>query len=275
MRLLFLGDLLGRAGRTAAINAIPDLRKTYNLDFVCVNAENAAAGFGITSGIVDALLTAGVDAITLGNHAFDNKEILAHLHTYPQLVRPINIARSAPGIGNTIVTTQKGKRVHVVNVLGRIFMNPTYSDPFEAVDKVLLKNPLKGIVDATIIDIHAEATSEKMAFGHWIDGRASLVVGTHTHIPTADLHILGGGTAYQTDAGMCGDYNSVIGMDKDEPVRRFVTGMNEGRFTPAVQSVTLCGVFVETDDLTGLAKSVAPFRQGGILPPAFIQTKDV
>jgi 2',3'-cyclic-nucleotide 2'-phosphodiesterase len=271
MNLLFFGDLIGRAGRTAVIENLPEIREKHSIDFVCVNAENAAAGFGITSGIVDDLLQAGVDAITLGNHAFDNKEIMTRFSSYPQLVRPLNIARSAPGVGSATVVSQNKKRVLVMNVLGRVFMSPNYSDPFLAVDEVLASVKLGVDVDAVLIDVHAETTSEKMALGHWVDGRASMVVGTHTHIPTADHHILSNGTAYQTDVGMCGDYDSVIGMNKTEPIRRFVTGMSMDRFAPATNTITICGVLVETDDKTGLATAITPFRQGGILSQSAIQ----
>ncbi len=267
MRLLFLGDLVGRGGRTAAIRAIPSLRARLSLDCVVVNGENAAGGFGITSGIAEAVFDAGADAITLGNHAFDNREIIGHLAREPRIVRPVNLPKGAPGRGATLIETRDGRRVLVVNAMGRIFMQP-HDDPFAAVERELEACPLGMACDATVVDFHAEATSEKQAMGYWCDGRASLCVGTHTHIPTADTRILPKGTAYQTDAGMCGSYDSVIGMDKEEPLRRFVTGLPSGRFEPATGEATVSGVFVETDDATGLAVRTEPVRVGGLLSEA-------
>ncbi|MDT8343847.1 MAG: TIGR00282 family metallophosphoesterase [Thermohalobaculum sp.] len=265
MRLLFLGDLVGRAGRAAAIDALPGLRRDWRLDFVVVNAENAASGFGLTASIADELFAAGADVVTLGDHAFDQKEMLTHLEREPRLLRPLNIAREAPGRGAGVFEATRGRRVLVAVALGRVFMSRPYDDPFSALDRTLKQAPLGGTVNAAVVEIHAEATSEKMAMGHWCDGRASLVVGTHTHVPTADAMILSRGTAYQTDAGMCGDYDSVIGMEKLEPMRRFVTGMANGRFEPALGEPTICGTLVETDDQTGLARSVSAIRLGGRL----------
>lgn len=267
MRLLFLGDLLGRSGRQAAIEAIPGLRSRLSLDCVIVNGENAAGGFGITSSIADAVFDAGADAITLGNHAFDNREIIGHLAREPRIVRPVNLPKGAPGRGSTLIEIADGRRVLIINALGRIFMQP-HDDPFAAVERELEACPLGAVCDAAVVDFHAEATSEKQAMGYWCDGRASLCVGTHTHIPTADTRVLPKGTAYQTDAGMCGDYDSVIGMDKEEPLRRFITGLPSGRFEPKTGDATLCGVFVETDDATGLALRTEPLRMKGLLAEA-------
>ncbi len=264
MRLLFLGDLLGRSGRNAVIEALPGLRTRLSLDCVVVNGENAASGFGITSQIADAVFDAGADAITLGNHAFDNREIIGHLSREARIVRPVNLPSGAPGRGSTLIELPDGRRVLVINALGRIFMQP-HDDPFAAVERELEACPLGVACDAAIVDFHAEATSEKQAMGYWCDGRASLCVGTHTHIPTADTRILPKGTAYQTDAGMCGDYDSVIGMDKEEPLRRFVTGLPSGRFEPKIGDATISGVFVETDDATGLAVRSEPLRLKGLL----------
>lgn len=265
MKLLFLGDLMGRAGRNAVIEALPRLRAEWKLDFIVVNAENSASGFGITSKIADALFEAGADVVTLGDHAFDQKEILAHIEREPRLLRPLNFAPGAPGRGHGIFEATRGRKVLVAVALGRVFMNRPFEDPFSALDEVLKSTPLGGAVQAAIVEIHAEATSEKMAVGHWCDGRASLVVGTHTHVPTADAMVLNRGTAYQSDAGMCGDYDSVIGMEKGEPLRRFVTGMWSERFQPALGQATICGTLVETDDKTGLARSITPIRLGGRL----------
>jgi len=265
MRLLFLGDLVGRAGRSAVIDALPHLRKEWKLDFIAVNAENAAAGFGLTVAIADKLFAAGVDCITLGDHAFDQKEMLTHIERESRILRPLNLAKGAPGRGSAMFEATRGRKVFVAVALGRVFMKQPFDDPFSALDAALKTAPLGAAASASVVEIHAEATSEKMAIGHWCDGRASLVVGTHTHIPTADIMILSGGTAYQTDAGMCGDYDSVIGMDKLEPMKRFVTGMGSARFEPAMGQATICGTYVETDDSTGLAKKIVPIRVGGKL----------
>ncbi|MGK2740610.1 TIGR00282 family metallophosphoesterase [Tepidicaulis sp. LMO-SS28] len=269
MRFLFLGDIVGRSAREAVVNTVPRLRQEWALDFVVVNGENAAGGFGITAAICDELFDAGVDVITLGNHAWDQREALTHIERENRLVRPINFPPGTPGRGQTLIEAANGARVLVINAMGRVFMDPL-DDPFAAIDQALTETPLSDIADAVIVDFHGEATSEKMAMGHFCDGRASLVVGTHSHIPTADAQVLPGGTAYQTDAGMCGDYDSVIGMEKDEPVNRFVTKMPRGRFTPALGPATLCGVFVETEG-NGLARRVEPVRLGGRLIKALPQ----
>ncbi len=268
MRILFLGDLLGRSGREAAIRDLPGLRRDLALDCVIVNAENSASGFGVTSKIAEAVFDAGADAITLGNHAFDNREILPHLDSDQRIVRPLNLPKGTPGRGAALIELRDGRRVLTINALGRVFMSPC-DDPFAAIDRELTACPLGLGCDAAVIDFHAEATSEKMAMGHWCDGRASLVVGTHTHVPSGDAQVMPGGTAYQTDAGMCGDYDSVIGMIKEEPLRRFTTGQSLGRFEPKLGAATICGVFVETDDSTGLARWVSPFRRGGRLAPVW------
>ncbi|MFK7945927.1 MAG: YmdB family metallophosphoesterase [Paracoccaceae bacterium] len=268
MRLLFLGDLVGRAGRTAVIDRVPELRETLKLDFVVVNAENSASGFGMTAKIASELLAAGVDVVTLGDHAFDQKEMLTYIDDEPRILRPLNYARQAPGRGSGLFPATRGRKVFVAVALGRVFMSRPYDDPFSALDAALKKAPLGAVASASIVEIHAEATSEKMGIGHWCDGRASLVVGTHTHVPTGDTMIMSKGTAYQSDAGMCGDYDSVIGMSKGEPLKRFITGMGSGRFEPADGPATICGVLVETDDTTGRAKSAKPLRLGGKLDTA-------
>ncbi|GIX14766.1 MAG: metallophosphoesterase [Paracoccaceae bacterium] len=265
MRLLFLGDVVGRPGRSAIAAHLPRLKAEWRIDFVVVNGENATSGAGLTAAHADALFAAGADCVTLGDHAFDQREMLSHIEREPRILRPLNIAPRAPGQGARVFETRQGHRVLVAQVLGRVFMRQPYDDPFSALQEVLARHVLGGGVQAAVIDIHAEATSEKMALGHWCDGRASLAVGTHTHVPTADTMLLAGGTAYQTDAGMCGVYEGVIGMDRAEPMRRFVTGLPGGRFTPAAGEAALCGVFVETDDATGRARAVAPVRLGGRL----------
>lgn len=268
MRILFLGDVMGRSGRTAISEHLPALRDALKLDFVIVNGENATAGMGLSVNHARLILDAGADCVTLGDHAFDQKEMLSFIDKEPRIIRPINYAKQAPGTGARLFEAPAGRKVLVAQVLGQVFMKRPFADPFSAVDAELKKYPLKGRADAVIVDMHAEATSEKMAMGHWLDGRASLVTGTHTHVPTADAQILPRGTGYHTDAGMCGDYNSIIGMEKTEPLSRFITGMSKARFTPAEAEATLCGTFVETDNQTGLAKSVMQFRTGGRLTPS-------
>ena len=261
MRLMFLGDLMGRAGRTAAIDALPDLREKLKLDFVVVNAENAASGFGTTGKIAGAVIQAGADVISGGNHTFDQKDILSVIDNDNRILRPVNYPEGTPGRGYAVYDAPRGKKILVINAMGRVFMN-ALECPFRAIDKVLAKYRLGATVNAVIVDFHGEATSEKMAMGQYLDGRVSFVVGTHSHVPTADCQIFDGGTAYQTDAGMCGDYNSVIGMDKKEPISRFLSRMNRERFSPAGGPATVCGTFVETDDRTGLAKRIEPVRMG-------------
>ena len=265
MRILFLGDVMGRAGRTAISTRLPELREQLRLDFVIVNGENSTAGMGLSADHAKLILEAGADCITLGDHAFDQKDMMSFIDKEPRILRPINYSKQAPGHGARLFEAPGGRKVLVAQILGQVFMKRPFADPFSAIDEELRKTPLKGRADAIIVDVHAEATSEKMALGHWMDGRASLVTGTHTHVPTADAQILPRGTAYHTDAGMCGVYNSVIGMDKEEPLQRFITGMRKARFTPADGEATLCGTFVETDNMTGLAKQVVAFRSGGSL----------
>jgi hypothetical protein len=266
MRLLFLGDVVGRPGRQAVTERLPALRERWLLDCVVVNGENAAGGFGITEAICDELLAAGADAVTLGNHSFDQREALVFITRQPKLIRPANYPAGTPGRGAMLVEARGGARVLVVNLMGRIFMD-ALDDPFAAADREIEACPLGQVADAVIVDVHAEATSEKQAMGLHLDGRASLVVGTHTHVPTADARILPGGTAYLSDAGMCGDYDSVLGMQKDEPVRRFLQKTPGARLEAANGPGTLCGIAVETDG-RGLATRVAPVRIGPHLAEA-------
>ena len=266
MRILFIGDIVGRSGRAILLDRLGILVREWKLDFVALNGENAAGGFGITEAIYQEFIDAGADVITGGNHSWDQKEALVFIERAPKLLRPINYPAGTPGRGVALIDAKNGARVLVVNAMGRIFMDPL-DDPFAAVERELTVCPLKQAADAIIVDIHGEATSEKQAMGHFCDGRASLVVGTHTHVPTADHQILAGGTAYMTDAGMTGDYDSIIGMQKEEPLRRFTTGIPSGRFEPAFGVATFSGVAVETDDATGLALRIAPVRKGGRLEP--------
>jgi metallophosphoesterase (TIGR00282 family) len=265
MNLLFCGDIVGRPGRHAVQAHLPRLREELALDFVVANGENAAAGFGITAKICNQLHDAGVDVITTGNHAFDQREIIPHMEADPRILRPLNYPSGTPGKGAALVRTGDGRDVLVIQVMLRLFME-ALDDPFRALDDAITDHRLGESVDAIIIDVHGEATSEKCAMGHFVDGRVSMVVGSHSHIPTADTRVQAGGTAYQTDAGMCGDYDSIIGMKKDEAVARFVTRMRNERLAPAMGEGTLSAVFVETDDQTGLALRVAAVRLGGCIP---------
>ncbi len=266
MRLLFIGDIVGRVGRAVLNDQLPGMRRRWSLDCVVVNGENAAGGFGITEAICQEFLDAGADCVTLGNHSFDQREALVFIARQPRLIRPANYPGGTPGAGAALVEVSGGGRVLVVNAIGRVFMD-AMDDPFASVDRELEACPLGQACDAAVVDFHAEATSEKMALAHHIDGRASLVVGTHTHVPTADHQILPGGTAYLSDAGMTGDYDSVIGMDKEEPVRRLLRKTPGVRFEPANGPATLCGVAVETD-AAGRAVRIAPVRVGGRLAEA-------
>jgi metallophosphoesterase (TIGR00282 family) len=266
MRILFCGDVVGRTGREAILHHVPRLRDELALDFVVVNGENAAHGFGITPAMCQEFYAVGVDAITTGNHVWDKRDIIAVMDEDPRILRPANFPPGTPGRGEAVFALPDGRRVLVVNVMARVFMDPL-DCPFAAVGRALDAHPLGRAVDAALVDIHGEATSEKMAMGHFADGRASLVVGTHSHVPTADAQILPGGTAYQSDAGMCGDYDSVIGMRKEPAVARFLRKMPGERMEPAEGEATLCGLVVETDDATGLARRVAPLRLGGRLAP--------
>jgi hypothetical protein len=266
MRLLFLGDVVGRSGRAVVLKELPGLRARYKLDFVAINGENAAGGFGITESILNDLLGAGADVVTLGNHAFDQREALVFIERHDRLLRPINYPPGTPGKGAGIFKAANGADVLVINAMGLIFM-PELADPFRAVDAELTACGLKKGADAILIDFHAEATSEKQALGHFVDGRASCVVGTHTHTPTADERVLPGGTALMCDVGMCGDYDSVLGMDKAEPLNRFLTKIPRSRMEPATGPATLCGLAVEIDDATGLATRTKAVRLGGVLAP--------
>jgi 2',3'-cyclic-nucleotide 2'-phosphodiesterase len=266
MRLLFVGDVVGRAGRAALLEHLPKLRQAWALDCVIVNGENAAGGFGITESICADFLAAGADCVTLGNHAFDQREALVFISRQRRLIRPLNYPQGTPGSGANLIETASGARVLIINVLGRLYMD-ALDDPFAAAAREISACPLGGACDASIVDFHAEATSEKQAFAHYVDGRVSLVVGTHTHVPTADHQILPHGTAFITDVGMTGAYDSVIGMDKDEPIRRFTTKLPTARLEPASGAATLCGVAVELN-ANGLAAKVAPVRIGGRLAQA-------
>jgi metallophosphoesterase (TIGR00282 family) len=269
VKLLFLGDIVGRAGREAVTAQVPRLRDQLGLDFVVANGENAAHGFGISPKICEELFDAGVDVITGGNHSWDRSEILAFIDEEPRLLRPANYPAGTPGRGVGVFETAQGRRVLIVNVMCRLFME-TLDNPFDALERALPAGaPAESGFDCVLVDMHGEATSEKYGIGHFCDGRASLVVGTHTHVPTADAHVLAHGTGYQTDAGMCGDYDSVIGMQKEISLDRFLNRLPKPRMAPAEGTATVCGTVVETDPATGLARRVQPVRIGGCLAAAW------
>ena len=262
MKILFCGDVVGKSGRKMVLTLVPQLKEKLNLDAVIVNGENAAHGFGLTPKMYDEFLAHGTDVITLGNHSFDKKEIFTILDSADALVRPLNYPDGTAGHGYCIKCLANGKRLAVVQLLGKLFMRQ-YNDPFEMMDKWLEAH--KGEYDILVIDYHAEATAEKVAFGWKMNGQAALVVGTHTHIPTADAHVLDGGTAYMTDVGMCGDYASVIGQKVDCSLSRFKVGEKIQRLDPAEKEGTFCGVVVEIDDATNRATKVFPVRIGAHL----------
>jgi len=264
VRLLFLGDLVGRSGRTTVIERLPGLIADNRLDFVVVNGENAAGGFGITEEILGQVLGAGADVVTSGNHVFDRREALVFAARQERLLRPVNFPAGTPGRGAGMYMARNGANVLVINAMGRVFME-ALDDPFAVLDKEIAACPLGEQADAIVVDFHAEATSEKQALAHHLDGRVTLLVGTHTHTPTSDYRVMPGGTAYQSDVGMCGDYHSVVGMNHEEPLRRFIEKVPGERFSAAGGPATISGLAVEVDDATGLATAVAPLRLGGVL----------
>src|SRR5271165_6945468 len=267
MRILFIGDVVGRSGREAVATSLPKLREALRIELAVVNAENASHGFGLSPDMANTLFAAGADVITLGNHAWDRKESIPYIAETPRLLRPLNFPPGTPGGGSVVVEVPGNRRALVVNAMGRLFME-ALDCPFRGTAELLAKHRLGGTVAAIVIDFHAEATSEKQAFGHSFDGQVSLIVGTHTHAPTADHQILRGGSAYISDAGMCGDYDSVIGMGKEAAATRFWRKLPGERLQPAEGEATVCGVFVVTDDSTGLARRIEPVRLGGRLSPA-------
>ncbi len=267
MRFLFLGDIVGRSGRTAVLERLPGLRERLQFDFVVINAENSAGGFGITEQIMHDLVDAGADAVTLGNHAFDQRDALVFINRQDRLIRPLNLPAETPGRGAGIFRARNGADVLVINALARVFM-ADIDCPFRAIDRELTACRMGEGADVVFVDFHGEATSEKQAMGVFLDGRVSCVAGTHTHSPTSDHRILPGGTAYVSDVGMCGDYNSVLGMKSGEPLNRFLTRIPKERFEVSMGPATISGLCVEIDDQTGLALKVAPLRLGGVLSEA-------
>lgn len=264
MRILFIGDVVARSGREALIQHLPALKQNLTPDVIIVNGENAAHGIGINEKICTEMFEIGVDIITLGNHAWDQREVIPYIQREPRLLRPVNYPSGTPGNGHVVHTLRDGRKILVVNAMARLFMDPM-DDPFAAMNELVTKYPLMKSVQASFLDFHGEASSEKMAMAHYLDGRISCVVGTHTHIPTADAQVLPKGTAYQTDAGMTGDFNSVIGMRIEVPIQRFTRKFSIDKLSPADGDGCVCGIFVETDDKTGLAKSIVPVRKGARL----------
>lgn len=262
MRLLFLGDMVGRSGRTAVYERLPGLIADHGIDFAIVNGENAAGGFGVTEAILTETLDAGADVMTTGNHVWDQREALVFAERQERFLRPANYPDGTPGRGMGVFEARNGARVMVSNLMGRVFMAPDLDDPFVIAERQLDGAQLGRDFDCVVFDFHAEATSEKVCFAHFVDGRASLVVGTHTHTPTADHTVFDGGTGYISDLGMCGDYGHSLGMDKEEPLNRFLTKVPKGRFEAATGPATLCGVAVEISDRTGLCEKIAPLRIG-------------
>jgi len=264
--LLFIGDVVGRSGRDAVAAHLPGLIETHAPELVILNGENSAHGFGITAPICQQFFDLGIDVITTGNHVWDQKDILGFVDGEPRLLRPLNYPKGTPGHGVHAVQGRTGKRVLVANLMLRLFMD-AMDDPFAGIDRYLAQAPLGGAVDAIFVDVHGEATSEKMAMGHYLDGRVSAVVGTHTHVPTADHHVMAGGTAYQSDAGMTGDYRSIIGMKTAPALHRFTRKTPSERLTPADGEGTLCGCLVRIGG-DGLARAIEPVRIGGALSAA-------
>lgn len=260
MRILFLGDVMGRSGREAVVKHLPVLKEQLKPDVTIVNGENSAHGIGITGDICKELYAAGADCITTGNHIWNQREIIPYIARDDKLLRPINFPKGTVGKGLYVHQTQSGEKIAIINAMGRVFMD-TLDDPFAVLNETLSDYRLGQNVQAVFLDFHAEATSEKMAMAHYLDGRVSAVVGTHTHLPTADCQILDGGTAFQSDSGMCGDYNSVIGVKKEVPIHRFVRQTPTERMSPADGEATICGTYIETN-AKGLATRMEPVRVG-------------
>lgn len=267
MNILICGDVVGRAGRRVVCDELPRLRRQLDIDFAVVNGENAAGGFGITPRICEQFFAAGADVITTGNHAWDQKEIVPYFEREKRLLRPHNYPEGTPGSGVGLFADRQGRPVLVLHFMALLFMAPL-DDPFAGVDRALLNRHLGPDLGAIILDFHGEATSEKMAMGHMLDGRVSAVVGTHSHVPTADAQVLPNGTGYISDIGMCGDYDSVIGMQKEASIERFRRKLPGPRLEAALGEATLCAVLIETDADSGLARRIAPVRVGGRLAPA-------
>jgi len=265
MNILLLGDIMGPSGRKAVIEKLPEIIKKKKIDFVILNGENSGdQGVGITKKIFYELLEVGADVITTGNHVWDEKEAIEFISTEKRLLRPQNLTKGSPGNGYGIFNSKNNKKVAVINLMGNIFMKKS-EDVFQEAKKFIQLVELKKDADFVVVDMHGEITSEKMAMGYLFDGKATMVVGTHTHVPTSDHMIMEKGTAYQTDVGMCGDYKSVIGMDRDNSLKKFFKDPSGKRHYPALGEATISGLMVMADDDTGLAKKVEPIIVGKYL----------
>ena len=260
MKIIFIGDIVGRSGREAVLNKLSILKKKFNPDAIVANAENAASGYGLTKKIANELFDQGIDVLTLGNHSWDQKEMLSYIEECPKIIRPINYSLGVPGRGEYKIELEDGRSLLIIQVMLRLFIDIFLDDPFAIVLNRLSSEFLGNTSNSILIDMHGEATSEKNAFAHYFDGKVTAILGTHTHIPTADERILDNKTAYQTDVGMTGDYNSVIGMDKKSPIHGFIKGYRAERFTTATGEAKICGTYLESDDNTGLAKHIESFQ---------------
>jgi len=259
MRFFYCGDVVARPGREVVARYLPTLKSTYKTDVVLINVENSAHGFGVTPGICREFIAKGADILVTGNHFLNQREIIPYLQECPVIIRPANIPQENPGRGHTVFELPDGRKILVIQVLGRLFMEAV-DCPVQAIEKILSSYVMGKNIDAVFVDIHAEATSEKLSLGYYLDGRVSCVAGTHTHVPTADARVLPQGTAYITDVGMCGNYNSILGFEKEAPINRLCRRYSADRLTPAQGNGTLYGIIVETDDHTGLAKSIEQIR---------------
>lgn len=265
MRILILGDIVGKPGRHAVTKNLANIVGKYNIEFVIANVDNVAHGLGINEGIAKDLLNSGVHAMTGGNHIVDKHEIFPFMEEDHRLLRPINFNKLIPGVGHAVYHLPDNRKILVLHAMGQVFMNPILDSPFHALDSVIKSYHLKRNIDTIVVDFHAEATSEKYAMGHFLDGRVSCVVGTHTHVPTSDAHIMEHGTGFISDIGMNGDYNSVIGANKEIIVGNFLRQFGFRRMEPSSNEGTFCGVVLETDEKTGLAKSIEHIKIGGTL----------
>ncbi len=262
MKILFIGDIVGKSGREKVKESIAAIKNKYNPDVIVANAENATGGHGLSKKDAQDLLSTGIDVITLGNHAWDKREMLTFIEECPKIVRAINYPLGVPGKGFYTLELLNGKKIVIVQVMLRLFMGMSLDDPFNVIKNFLISEKLGSTCNAILIDLHGEATSEKNAFAHFVDGSVSAVLGTHTHIPTSDNSILPKGTAYQTDVGMTGNYNSVIGFEVENPIHGFLKGYRmEGGFIPSKGPISICGALIETDDVSGLAKSIIPINE--------------
>ena len=259
MRIVYLGDIVAKSGREAVKSSILQLKKIYKYDVLIANVDNAAHGFGCTPKVCNQLFDAGVSALVTGDHVWNQKDIYPYLNECKRIIRPLNYSDNLAGVGARVIPVDSGKKILVAEVVGRVFME-TVDCPLQALEKLLKDYQLGKNIDAIFVDIHAEATAEKQSFAYYFDGKVSAVIGSHTHVPTSDERILPNGTAYQTDAGMCGDYNSVIGFDIKAPIERLKDKFSPHRLEPATAKATVCGTFIETDDKTGLAVCIEAIK---------------